>query len=67
MAETNQALQERKQQLIDELDKAASRYKERKASGKLQDLEVNQDDLKRAVSDLLTTYQNKLASVTKQI
>lgn len=67
MAETNQALQERKQQLIDELDKAASRYKERKASGKFQDLEVNQDDLKRAVSDLLTTYQNKLASVTKQI
>lgn len=61
----NQALQERKQQLIDQLDKAASRYKERKASGKIQDSEVNQVDLKGAISGLLTTYQKKLANINK--
>ncbi len=66
MAETNQVLQqERKQQLIDQLDKAASCYKERKASGEFQDSEVNQVDLKGAISGLLTTYQKKLANISK--
>lgn len=58
-------LQERRQQLIDLLDKAASRYKERKASGEFQDSEVNQVELKGAISALLTTYQKKLANISK--
>lgn len=58
-------LQERKQQLIDQLDKAASCYQERKASGKIQDSEVNQAELNRAVSGLLSTYQEKLANINK--